>query len=307
MKDWFLSVASALGDPGAWRLFRRIFTYALVDEGWHFAIIALAMWMLLHVLLKRWLSHRVIAAWPTAADIRREIAYSASTVVVFAGLNVVLMGMFLSKHAEIYSRPMAHGLVWLMLSLPALLLWQDFYFYWTHRLLHTRWLFQHVHGVHHRSRNPSPWAAYAFHPAEALNNSIMLLIALAIVPVHEAVLAIFVFHQIIRNTHGHAAVETMPKGFARHPIWGRFTTTTHHHLHHETARGNYGLWFTWWDRVCGTERPEYLARFEATAPSRPAKEEPTLTSAIDHQKAAHLSKPDSPSDSMAVAATGRKK
>ncbi|MFM2120982.1 MAG: hypothetical protein RL722_2450, partial [Pseudomonadota bacterium] len=55
--------------------------------------------------------------------------------------------------------------------------------------------------------------------------------------------------------------EIMPAGFVSHWFWGRFTTTTHHHLHHETARGNYGLWFTWWDRLCGTERADYRARF----------------------------------------------
>lgn len=26
---------------------------------------------------------------------------------------------------------------------------EDFVFYWGHRLLHTKWLYQHVHSVHH--------------------------------------------------------------------------------------------------------------------------------------------------------------
>jgi sterol desaturase/sphingolipid hydroxylase (fatty acid hydroxylase superfamily) len=90
------------------------------------------------------------------------------------------------------------------------------------------------------------------------------------VPLHWSVMVAFGLHQILRNAHGHAAVETLPRGFVRHWLGGRFTTTTHHHLHHETARGNYGLWFTWWDRLCGTERPDYQARFDAaTAPRRP--------------------------------------
>ena len=136
---------------------------------------------------------------------------------------------------------MREGLYYLI---AALLLWHDFYFYWTHRLLHSRWLFRRVHGVHHRSRNPSPWAAYAFHPIEALVNSLVTPLALLA----------FTIHQIVRNAHGHLSIETMPRGFARHWLGGRFTTTTDHHLHHETAQGNYGLWFTWWDRWMGTER-----------------------------------------------------
>jgi Delta7-sterol 5-desaturase len=136
------------------------------------------------------------------------------------------------------------------------------------RPLHTRAWFRSVHAVHHRSRQPSPWAAYAFHPIEALING---LVTLLVVPVHGGVLLLFQLHQIVRNTHGHAAVETLPRGFARHRIGRWFTTTTHHHLHHETAVGHYALWFTFWDRLCGTMRPDYEVRFEATcAVSRPA-------------------------------------
>ena len=89
-------------------------------------------------------------------------------------------------------------------------------------------------------------------------------------PLHWRVILIFGLHQIVRNAHGHAAVETMPRGFVRHWLGRHFTTTTHHHLHHETARGNYGLWFTGWDRWCCTERAEYLQRFDQAAPARPA-------------------------------------
>ena len=40
-------------------------------------------------------------------------------------------------------------------------------------------------------------------------------------------------------------------------------------MHHENGRGNYGLWFTWWDRCCGTEQAHYLARFDAVTAARP--------------------------------------
>ena len=264
MIDWIQGTESALRDLTLWRFFVRILSTAVLEEAWHYAVIAMVVWATLHVVLKRRLGPRLIGQRPNAADIRREIAYSVSTVVVFACLGPAVLAMIATQHADIYQRPLAHGLAWLLCSFPLLVVWQDFYFYWTHRLLHTRWLFRHVHAVHHRSRHPSPWAAYSFHPIEALNNSAMLFIALAAVPVNETVLAIFVLHQIVRNAHGHAAYETMPGSFVRHRFWGRFTTTTHHHLHHETARGNYGLWFTYWDRLCGTERQDYFARFDAT-------------------------------------------
>jgi sterol desaturase/sphingolipid hydroxylase (fatty acid hydroxylase superfamily) len=39
------------------------------------------------------------------------------------------------------------------------------------------------------------------------------------------------------------------------------TTTTHHDMHHQQFNGNYGLYFTWWDRWMGTEFPEYKVAF----------------------------------------------
>lgn len=271
MTDWIQTTGSALHDAAAWRLFRRMFAEGLVEEGWHYALITSIVWLTLHVLLRRRLASRLIGLWPSSADIRREIAYSLSTVVVFAGIAAAVVAMLAAKQAEIYARPLAHGVWWLVVSLPLLIVWHDCYFYWTHRLLHTRWLFRHIHAVHHRSRHPSPWSAYSFHPLEALNSGVMFLLALWALPFNETVLTIFGLHQILRNAIGHAGVETMPAGFVRHPLWGRFTTTTHHHLHHEASYGNYGLWFTWWDRWCGTERQEYMQRFDATSAQPPTR------------------------------------
>jgi Delta7-sterol 5-desaturase len=256
-------------DPAPWLAIARVFRGQLLMEGLRYTVVAVLLWALLHVALRRRLAHRVIAGWPQAADLRREIGYSIASMLVFAALGVGLIGLLLTGHITIYRRADEYGWAWLVLSLPALLVWHDFYFYVTHRLLHTPWLFRRVHGTHHRSRNPSPFAAYAFHPVEAFINGLVTPLALLVVPVHGLVLLAFALHQIVRNAHGHLSVETMPRGFARHWLWGRFTTTTHHHLHHETARGNYGLWFTWWDRVFGTERAEYLARFDAATPPRP--------------------------------------
>jgi sterol desaturase/sphingolipid hydroxylase (fatty acid hydroxylase superfamily) len=44
---------------------------------------------------------------------------------------------------------------------------------------------------------------------------------------------------------------------------------THHHFHHARNRGNYGLYFSWWDKLCGTEDGSHRtygdARFGAAA------------------------------------------
>ena len=265
MNQWF----NALGDPAAWRLYLDVCTASLVEDGKYYLLCSLTFWGL-HLALKRRLAPRVIGGSPKGADLRREMLYSLSTLCILTALYA--WGATLVEHGavKLYIPLFQHGAAWLLLSLPVTIVWHDAYFYWTHRLLHTRWLFRQIHGVHHRSRNPSPWAALSFHPVEALIHGMALPIVLIVLPLNLYVVLAFAIHQIVRNTHGHAGIETLPRGFARHWLGGRFVTTTHHHLHHETSKGNYGLWFTWWDRLCGTERSDYLERFEA-ATSPPTK------------------------------------
>ena len=270
MREWLQDMAGALHDLEAWQAFRRVFTRFAVAEGWQYTLIVLVFWGGLHMLLRKRLGHRLIAEWPRPGDVRREIVYSATSLLLYAAGAAAILGMLASGQVEIYSDPMKHGLAWLLLSLPAMIVWQDFYFYCTHRWMHTRWMLRHVHGVHHRSRQPSPWAAYAMHPVEAMINGMVPLSTLLVAPIQEDVLVLFVLHQVLRNVHGHAAVESLPRGFARHPVGALFTTTTHHHMHHETAQGNYGLWFTWWDRLFGPERADSLQRFDAATGPRPA-------------------------------------
>ena len=257
-------------DADTWRWLGQVYLGSFTKEFVRYLIGALLLWGLLHVALRQRLAHRLIAGWPSARDIRREIVYSLSSMAVFAGAGLAITAMVISGQMVVYKDPARYGWAWLLLSLPLLIVWHDLYFYVTHRWLHSRLMFRRFHGVHHRSRNPSPWAAYAFHPVEALINVGVTPIALLVLPIHFWVIVLFGLHQILRNAHGHAAVETMPQGFARHWLGRHFTTTTHHHQHHETANGNYGLWFTWWDRACRTERPDYLARFDAATPPRPA-------------------------------------
>ncbi|KAL0436805.1 UNVERIFIED_CONTAM: Tropinone reductase, chloroplastic [Sesamum radiatum] len=45
---------------------------------------------------------------------------------------------------------------------------EDFVFYWGHRILHTKWLYKHVHSVHHEYATPFGLTSEYAHPAEIL-------------------------------------------------------------------------------------------------------------------------------------------
>jgi sterol desaturase/sphingolipid hydroxylase (fatty acid hydroxylase superfamily) len=42
----------------------------------------------------------------------------------------------------------------------------DFVFYWSHRTLHTRWLYRHVHKIHHLHKDTVWYATATTHPVE---------------------------------------------------------------------------------------------------------------------------------------------
>ena len=66
---------------------------------------------------------------------------------------------------QMYWQPAERGWAWFWGSVACGIVLHDTYFYWTHRMMHHRWLYPWFHRVHHQSTNPTPWAAYAFAPA----------------------------------------------------------------------------------------------------------------------------------------------
>ena len=105
---------------------------------------------------------------PHEKQIKHELTYSLYTVLVFSSVGLFVYWLYESGYTTLYFSPLMYGVPYLIISLVLLICIHDTYFYWTHRLLHTRWFFRNVHSVHHRSKNPTPLAAYSFHPLEAL-------------------------------------------------------------------------------------------------------------------------------------------
>ena len=219
-------------------------------------------------------ARRVFDDAPRRGQIPREIRYSLFTVLIFAANGFALFALMQAGHTRIYTDVSEYGRVWWILSLVTAIVLHDAWFYWTHRLLHHRWWFRHVHRVHHLSTNPTPWAAYSFHPMEALIHAAFYTLLVLAVPLHTATIFVFLLFMIVRNCIGHSGHELLPWRLATRG-WLRWNTTvTHHHFHHARNRGNFGLYFTWWDRLCGTEDPAHRAHGDLRFGASAAKEQP---------------------------------
>ncbi len=247
--------------------FCQIWPYIFAGDLARYLIGAGSVFLLIWVIFRSRLAARKIRGnTPPAGQIWREIGHSLMTVCIFATVGTAIGIGAMHGVFQVYADISLHGWLYLVGSVVAMIVVQDTYFYWVHRLMHRAPLLWKVHATHHRSHNPTPWTAYAFDPGEALIHALFMPLFVAVVPMHVSGLFAFTAHMMLRNAIGHCGYELFPKGWADRPILGLVTMVTHHDMHHEHAPRNFGLYFTWWDRFMGTEHPEYRTRTKLVTP-----------------------------------------
>jgi Delta7-sterol 5-desaturase len=208
------------------------------------------------------LLQKIQAKFPNGSDYRREVLYSVLTFAIFAMVPFVLNNEYVKPHTTIYTDISKRGAGYFVIIFPVMLLMHDAYFYFTHRMMHHPKLFRFFHVIHHKSTNPSPWASFAFNPTEAIIESGIIYVFAFTIPIHFIHVFAFLIFMTVYNVYGHLGYELFPKGFNRHWLGKWFNTSVNHNMHHQYFKGNYGLYFTFWDRIMGTTHKDYHRRFE---------------------------------------------
>ena len=188
-------------------------------------------------------------------QIRKEIGWSLASAAIYGvPAGVVAWGWQERGWTQIYQDWGAYPLWYLPVSLFLFLFAHDTWFYWTHRLMHRPRWFRIAHAVHHASRPPTAWAAMSFHPLEALTGAVVIPLLVFLIPVHVAILGLVLAIMTVMGVTNHMGWEMFPRALV-HSRWGNWLiTATHHQRHHDEYRCNYGLYFRFWDRLCGTDR-----------------------------------------------------
>jgi sterol desaturase/sphingolipid hydroxylase (fatty acid hydroxylase superfamily) len=232
--------------------------------GTRYFVLALIAFILFYVLFRnKWLYKKIQQRFPKNKDYAREILYSVTTMIIFALVSsIVFTHPRIRPYTTMYTDINQFGWVYYFAAFPIMLFIHDTYFYWCHRLMHHKKIFNYVHLVHHQSTNPSPWAAYAFHPLEAFIEIGILFVFVFTIPIHKTHLLIFFLFMIVYNVYGHLGYELYPKGFGKHWFGRWINTSVNHNQHHQYFKGNYGLYFLFWDRILGTIREDYEERFD---------------------------------------------
>ncbi len=224
-------------------------------------LMAGAFWFVFYRMKPAGLMQRQIYQNLPAAKIQfYEIKWSILTGIPFT-LGALAIGIMWQRGwTQIYLPFNQYGLWYLIPSLLILSLVHDFYFYATHRFLHTTWAYRRFHSVHHNSLTPSPWASFSFHPVEALIQAAAIPLLILFIPLHPVMILIYLTFMTLSGITNHLGFEILPqgseKGFGKWLVSG-----VHHTQHHRYYRYNYGLFYTFWDRIFKTEHPKFPEEF----------------------------------------------
>ncbi|WP_298396301.1 sterol desaturase family protein [Sphingobium sp.] len=185
----------------------------------------------------------------------REIGWSLLSALIYGvPAGVVAWGWQARGCTRIYSDSGSYPLWWLPVSVLLYLMAHDTWFYWTHRWMHQPKLFRIAHAVHHASRPPTAWAAMSFHPWEALTGAVVIPALVFLIPIHVSALGCVLTIMTVMGVSNHMGWEMFPRAMVRGPIGQWLITASHHQRHHDLYRCNYGLYFRFWDRLCGTDK-----------------------------------------------------
>ena len=189
-------------------------------------------------------------------QIRREIGWSLIAAAIYGVPAGIVTHLWVTQGmTRIYTDIAEMPLWWLPLSALLYLAIHDSWFYWTHRAMHHwPWLFRKAHAVHHESRPPTAWAAMAFHPWEALSAAWLIPALTFFIPIHVSALLFVLLVMTFFGVTNHMGWEIFPGAWVKGWLGRHLISASHHHVHHVHYQSNYGLYFRFWDQLCGTDK-----------------------------------------------------
>ena len=163
-----------------------------------------------------------------------------------------LIGLIRTPSLDPINKPTFPGFMW---QFVVCILLEDFFFYWSHRLLHHPLLYARVHKQHHECYNIIHLSAINAHWIEFLIGNYLPLMAGVLVlggRLHIITLMFFVVYRTQKTHDAHSGYDFPAVLFNLAPC---STSSAYHNYHHLKNMGNYGSSFTIWDTIFRTNGP----------------------------------------------------
>jgi sterol desaturase/sphingolipid hydroxylase (fatty acid hydroxylase superfamily) len=218
-------------------------------------------------------ARKIQARSETREQIRRDFRQSLRSLAMIAAMFGA--GYWAYQYMGWGIRAGSPSVLSIGLSFVASMLLFDTWFYWLHRLIHSRWLFRTVHLWHHRTITPEVWS----NNSDLLLDNLFLqsywLVAHFLIPIAPAVLAVHKLYDQVTGVMGHSGYEHAGKiAWPPSPI----LSVTHHDQHHRFGACNYATHFSLWDRLLGTLHPTHDSEVQRNLTSLPISRHDSVAS-----------------------------
>jgi ferredoxin-NADP reductase/sterol desaturase/sphingolipid hydroxylase (fatty acid hydroxylase superfamily) len=225
-------------------------------------IIMSVTYLIFWIILSKKLSNRKIqltkrAGW---SQIKDEIA---ATLLSFSGSTVFMFIILWFKDNGLTKFYVGETFGWYeVLTVVIMIVISDTWFYWCHRAMHNPKVYRYVHALHHKSLDVNPFTSTSFHVIEGVTLTVWVLPLILVMPVSMTALGVVQAIGTLNNLKSHLGYELFPGFFSKVTPFNMLVTATNHSLHHTQYNGNYGLFFRFWDIVCGTELNTTTSTFD---------------------------------------------
>ncbi len=188
---------------------------------------------------------------PSRKLIQKDITLSIIATLALAICSALVMWSYSLGATRLYSSIDDYGRWYLVVSFLGVIFLQDVSYYFFHRGFHHPLIFEWLHRGHHQSKHPTPWTSFALDFPEALLQGLFMIAVIFVIPLHFTVLSLLLITMTIWSLVNHLGFELFPS-FPDHWLGKWLVSSDHHSFHHLNYSRHYGLYFTVWDRLFGT-------------------------------------------------------
>lgn|ERR1711988_319707 len=194
--------------------------------------------------------YKINPSYPSSKQFQHDMFWTLISTLISSVLEIIVLHCFATEVLSFQSNFVEH-LWWNVLWILSMPYWRIAHFYFIHRALHPwkmsgipdggKYLYKHVHSLHHKSRNPTAFSGISMHPVES-----SLYFSAALIPIffntHPLVFLVTKVDLSIGAMIGHDGYQ--PPGGASY----------YHYLHHKYLECNYGEPSVPLDWLFGTSR-----------------------------------------------------
>ena len=183
-------------------------------------------------------------------DIKKIIFLYLFNLVIISNFFIYFIGRFLKCRND-NNYP---SLFETFICVHIFILFEDFGFYWNHRILHLPFLYSKIHKVHHSNYNVFHITSVYVHPLEHCIGNLMpsFIGALVFGPYfHFISFSVFLGYRLLKTHEAHGGYDLIYSLFRLFP---KSVGANFHDFHHLKNVGNYGSFLSFWDDMFGTSK-----------------------------------------------------